>query len=251
MTIQAFLEGLEKNACRVTEYRLGMDGRGGGCDCIGLIIGAIRMAGGAWQGTHGSNYAARYEMRVLQAIPSAAFLQAGDVVFKARVPGQEGYSLPSVYRQHPDQKDYYHVGVVESVNPLSIIHCTAVPGGIRHDTVLGQWAYCGRWRGIEERNPQRQNYRVTGGALKIRSVPEKNGTVIGRLPDGAVVSAAPEPEHPAWLQVEYAGKMGYCMAMYLQAAETAERPDVPSELQAILEQALAIVRRMGKNEVNN
>ena len=39
MTVQTFLTGIVKNARRVKEYRLGMDGRNGQCDCIGLIIG--------------------------------------------------------------------------------------------------------------------------------------------------------------------------------------------------------------------
>ena len=59
MTNEQFLEGIQKNIARVREYKLGMDGSGGQCDCIGLIIGAVRLMGGEWKGTHGSNYAAR------------------------------------------------------------------------------------------------------------------------------------------------------------------------------------------------
>ena len=56
----------------------------GTCDCIGLIIGAIRRAGGSWTGTHGSNYAARSEMTGLRRITkSASGLSAGEAVTSA------------------------------------------------------------------------------------------------------------------------------------------------------------------------
>lgn len=79
ISLQAFLEGVRQNAARVKKYLTGGDGSGGGqCDCIGLIIGAVRLAGGKWTGTHGSNYAARNEMRTLGRI-TEPFL--GEVVY--------------------------------------------------------------------------------------------------------------------------------------------------------------------------
>ena len=48
MTPDEFAALAERNAARVTAYHLGGDGRGGGCDCIGLIIGAWRMSGNTW-----------------------------------------------------------------------------------------------------------------------------------------------------------------------------------------------------------
>lgn len=253
MTVQTFLTGIVKNARRVKEYRLGMDGRNGQCDCIGLIIGGIRLAGGVWQGTHGSNFSARNAMKSLQKIPSAAALQAGDLVYKAYAPGQKNYDLPAAYRQHPDQMDYYHVGVVESTSPLSILHCTGVAGGIKRDAALGNWQYVGQWKGIEESTPETMDYRVRGGTLKMRSAPGTEEPVICRLQDGTRVSAVPVPEKTDWLQVVYNGRQGYCMARYLQA-ETAPEPEgTLARLQAVLEDALAIVRNMQgtENEVNN
>ena len=35
-------------------------------------------------------------------------------------PGQAGYALPERYKKGPDQRDYYHVGVVTAVEPLEI-----------------------------------------------------------------------------------------------------------------------------------
>ena len=70
MILEAFIAQVEAIAQASPVYRLGGDGSDGTCDCIGLVIGAIRQAGGAWMGTHGSNYAARYEICLLYTSPS-------------------------------------------------------------------------------------------------------------------------------------------------------------------------------------
>lgn len=48
-----FLEKVQEITASKPTYKLGHDGSDGTCDCIGLIIGAIRRAGGSWTGTHG------------------------------------------------------------------------------------------------------------------------------------------------------------------------------------------------------
>ena len=142
-----FLKNVQEIAASKPSYELGHDGSDGTCDCIGLIIGAIRRAGGSWTGIHGSNYAARHEMRQLLPVTDAGELCLGDVVYKARTPGQAGYALPERYKNDPDQRDYYHVGVVTAVEPLEITHCTG-PGIVR-DTKLGKWTYRGRLEKVD------------------------------------------------------------------------------------------------------
>ncbi|MBQ9944850.1 MAG: SH3 domain-containing protein [Clostridia bacterium] len=214
MTCEEFLQGIQQNVSRIREYRLGMDGNGGQCDCIGLIIGAVRLMGGKWTGTHGSNWTARNGMKALRKIASAGELQPGELVFKVCKPGEDGYSLPDTYRQHPDQKDYYHVGVVTAVNPLEITHCTGVPGGIRKDHALGTWQYAGMYIGLTDKE-SRNLYRVTGGRLKVRKGPGTSCAVIAHLPDGTPVKAAPVAGNDAWMQVEHEGVTGFSMARYL------------------------------------
>lgn len=138
-----FMTAIFENIARVKEYQLGCDGTDGECDCIGLIIGAVRLMGETWTGTHGSNYAARYHMAGFGPVTSAGALAVGNIVFKARRPVEAKYALPARYSNHPDQNDYYHVGVVTSIDPLEITHCTGVPGGIKRDTTLGAWKYYG------------------------------------------------------------------------------------------------------------
>ena len=83
VTLEAFLSGVAKIKSEAPTYREGGDGSDGTCDCIGLVIGAIRRAGGGWAGTHGSNYAARFAVDGLFRQVDAADLEPGWLVFKA------------------------------------------------------------------------------------------------------------------------------------------------------------------------
>lgn len=138
-----FMRAVRANIARVNRYETGGDGSGGGCDCIGLIIGAVRLMGETWTGIHGSNYAARNHTAGLAALTDAAALDVGNLVYKAKEPDELNYKLPSRYANDHDQRDYYHVGIVTAVNPLEITHCTAVKGGIKRDAALGGWNYFG------------------------------------------------------------------------------------------------------------
>lgn len=196
MILEAFIAQVEAIAQASPVYRLGGDGSDGTCDCIGLVIGAIRQAGGAWMGTHGSNYAARYEMRELLPVTDAGELCLGDVVYKARTPGQAGYALPERYKNDPDQRDYYHVGVVTATSPLEITHCTG-PGIVR-DTKLGKWTYRGRlekvdYDGTEVVETMAQEAKVTaasGSTVKMRSKPSTSDGLYWEVPVGAEVQVA-------------------------------------------------------------
>ena len=191
MTAQTFLEKVAEIADASPVYRLGGDGSDGTCDCIGLIIGAIRRSGGSWTGIHGSNYAARYEMRELLPVTDAGELCLGDVVYKARTPGQAGYALPERYKNDPDQRDYYHVGVVTAVEPLEITHCTG-PGIVR-DTKLGKWTYRGRLEKVDydgtsqEVGTMVQTATVvadSGSKVKMRSKPSTSDGLYWEVPVG-------------------------------------------------------------------
>ena len=220
MTAQTFLEKVAEIADASPVYRLGGDGSDGTCDCIGLVIGAIRRAGGSWTGTHGSNYAARYEMRELLPVTDAGELCLGDVVYKARTPGQAGYALPERYKKNPDQRDYYHVGVVTATSPLEITHCTS-PGIVR-DTKLGKWTYRGRlekvdYDGAEGMETMAQTAKVTatsGSAVKMRSKPSTSDGLYWEVPVGDKVQVAyVEGE---WAKVRHQGRTGYMMVEYLK-----------------------------------
>lgn len=220
ITRERFLEKVEEIAATDIVYQEGKDGSNGACDCIGLIIGAIRRAGGSWTGIHGSNYAARYEMRELLPVMDAGELNLGDAVYKARMPGEVGYALPERYKNDPDQRDYYHVGVVTAVEPLEITHCTG-PGIVR-DTKLGRWTYRGRlekvdYDGTEVVETMVQTATVvadSGDDVKMRSTPSQTDGLYWKVPVGDKVQVAyVEGE---WAKVRHQGRTGYMMVEYLE-----------------------------------
>lgn len=220
MNVSSFLSKIAEIADSKPSYKLGHDGSDGTCDCIGLIIGAIRRAGGSWTGTHGSNYAARYEMRELLPVMDADELNVGDVVYKALAPGQSGYDLPSKYANDPDKNDYYHVGVVTSTSPLEITHCTG-PGIVR-DTKLGKWTYRGRLKKVDydgtsqEVETMVQTATVvadSGSTVKMRSKPSTSDGLYWEVPVGASVQMVEISN--GWAKVRYSDKTGYMMAKFL------------------------------------
>lgn len=242
MNTQRFLQKIEENAARIRTYRLGGDGTGGECDCIGLIIGALRMAQTPWPWTHGSNYTARNRIIGLHAVEGARDVAAGDIVFKAHEPGEDGWALPDTYRGHEDQRDYYHVGVVTGIAPLEITHCTSVPGGIRRDGAMGGWRFAGKLDQINDEGgdgPMIPNevlavYEVVGGRLAMRSTPRKaDNNFIRWIGEGERVNGLEEPKD-GWVRAEYQGQAGYCMMLYLidvemQPDEHADAPDLDDE----------------------
>lgn len=216
-----FLEKVQEIATSKPTYKLGHDGSDGTCDCIGLIIGAIRRAGGSWTGIHGSNYSARYEMRELLPVMDAGELNLGDAVYKARMPGEVGYALPERYKNDPDQRDYYHVGVVTAVEPLEITHCTG-PGIVR-DTKLGKWTYRGRLEKVDydgtsqEVGTMVQTATVvadSGSKVKMRSKPSTSDGLYWEVPVGATVQVAENTG--GWAKVRYGDRTGYMMEEYLK-----------------------------------
>lgn len=250
ISVSDFLSAVHKNATRVRSYRLGMDGSDGTCDCIGLIIGALRLCGEKWKGTHGSNWAARNEMRSLTNVQRAEDLHAGDIVFKAREKGESGYALPSRYSTSRDQRDYYHVGVVTSANPFTITHCTGVPGGIKRDGAMGKWRYAGRLKMVDDEDNaektedknMKDNYRVTGGNLNMRSGPGKNESSILVIPDKAGVYAT-DSGTQGWMKATYNGKTGYCMARYLAPISEEHEGGNGEEIQSILAEIVSLAEK--------
>lgn len=233
MKVTRFLELVLENVLRVKRYRNGGDGTNGDCDCIGLIIGALRLGGVKWPWTHGSNYTARNRMRWMKKLERLSDLQLGQLVYKAHEPGAKGWALPDTYKGHADQRDYYHVGVVTDVNPIVITNCTGVQGGIQRDKTLdgGEWNWYGEMDLVEygEEVPDMVKYMVTGGTLNMRKGPGYQYNRIEGIPDGTVIDATPDTKNPGWMVTEYNGVSGYVMAQFLEPVEDEALPPVAEE----------------------
>ena len=217
---KTFLSKVEQIAAEEPAYRSGGYGADGTCDCIGLIIGAIRRAGGSWHGMHGSNYAARNEMEYLEPITQASPLIVGEAVFKALLPGDEKYNLPARYNSDPDRHDYNHVGVVISVDPLRIRHMTSPKPKI--DTKIGKWKYHG-WlkkisQGGEAPVPQ-ETVIIRGGnesaSINLRSGPSKSTRIIGQILQGQAATLL-EVTNDEWCKVQVNGKTGYVQQVFVK-----------------------------------
>ena len=223
ISLEKFLEKVEANISRTNEYSLGSDGTNGKCDCIGLIIGALRLGGEKWPWTHGSNYTARNRIKNLRKISRTSELKLGEAVFKAKEPGESGYDLPSKYKNGSDLRDYYHVGVVTNTAPFEIMHCTSVAGGIKRDTSLGKWNYAGEidlvdYNSLADSNKSLEEYEMlfeakavnSGAYLNLRSGPGQTYKAIAKIPRGSIVKVI-EIYDDTWWRVEFEGVVGYAM----------------------------------------
>lgn len=244
ISLSAFLQSVQENVNRIHAYEQGHDGSAGKSDCIGLIIGAVRLAGGKWPGTHGSNWAARNFMDGLNRLDSEKDCFPGEIVYKAKEPGESGYSLPSAYKNSPDQRDYCHVGVVTKASPLEITHCTSVYGGIKRDNSLGKWRWGGRLTEVDYEDEggkgKISQWAVvtaeSGKTVNLRKEMSMKSAVIARVPVGTKVETRPEGGDGQWTKAVYGGKTGYIMTEFLQPAGQEE--DGPGE------DAISVSRKM-------
>lgn len=227
MTQEDFLNAVNMNVGRIKAYELGHDGSDGTCDCIGQIIGAVRLSGTKWPWTHGSNYSARYRTNNQHYVDKANDQQLGDLVYKARTIGDAKYDLPSTYKNHPDNRDYYHVGVVTNVDPLVITHCTGVEGGIKRDNGLGAWHYTGSLNQIEGGGGSMPvNYKATviadnGTTVNMRQSPSVKASVQKAVRVGTTVEVIAEYDDE-WAKIKTDGLAGYMMRKFLQEISNSE-----------------------------
>lgn len=205
------------------------DGSDGTCDCIGLIIGSIRRAGGSWTGIHGSNYAARWELEDAQEITSISQLYVGMAVFKYNIDNKDlsaKYKDPKNKYYNGDLRDYYHVGTVISVNPLKIMHMTSPTARIDKD--LGKWRYGGRLKKVNygiipkpddggvdilvEKYKMKVNVSK-GTTLNLRKEATSSSPVITRIPNGTTLSIFNDSSK--FYQTEYKNQVGYVDSSFL------------------------------------
>lgn len=251
MDVNTFVEYVFKNRARVTEYKKGHDGTNGLCDCIGLVVGAWRLSGNSWPWTHGSNYTARYLLK--DGIQKNAVLHLGDLVFKGFQPGEKGYDLPSRYKSSGDLTDYYHVGVVTAVDPLTITHCTSVRGGIKIDTTRGKWLYSGQFKFLEQGDDNAVIKYVTspnGAPVNLRKGPGVTYSILARVPVGNQVEELELKD--GWVKVRYGEKIGWMMTAYVVSQEPVEQQqgelnleDIKAGLQSIKVQVDDILSMLG------
>lgn len=247
-----FLEAVREIADENPTYRTGGSGADGTCDCVGLLMGAIRRVQKTSFPLHSSNYFARKRMATLEAIADAT-LTPGMAVYKAR---PDKGSLNARYKEGGcfytgDLLDYYHVGIVTGINPLEITHCTSSDGadGIVRDNTAKCWTHAGRLSDINYEEADKKMAEVKaalvstqdGKPLKMRSTPDTTKPYIAKIPNGSAVKVHADAE--GWAKVTWNGKTGYCMSKFLAEVGLANGgPDsVQVEIKLKKETALALM----------
>ena len=207
------------------------------CDCIGMDKFAFRECGVSFS-TTGTNYTLRYQVEDIRPIVGTSDLSVGDVVFKARKPGEKGYDLPEKYQKggknyNGDLNDYYHIGTVKSVYPLRIIHMTSPTA--KTDTNLGKWGYAARWlpefvqydTPIPEPEPAPEPeptpetavvYAENGRPVNLRARPSRAAALVDRVPCGETVEVIERGSD--WCHIKWRWHIGYMMTEYLILPET-------------------------------
>ena len=251
--VNRFLEMVAKIKALNPAYEQPGDGSNGVCDCIGLIVGAVRRMGLTWKGIHGSNYAARFQSVDFAYISSLSDLELGDAVYKGvgkdgkgKKPCNKGtfthkWDLPSRYWNGKayatgDLNDYYHVGVVTKLNPLNITHMTSPR--MKVDTDIGNWNYHGKVKPIVEAAEKHSGQTVpvtptpepsepvpsegsfaivvadNGKPVKMRKYPSTTCPTWDEVPCGSKVEIVKPGE--TWCEINYGRRKGwYMMARYL------------------------------------
>lgn len=269
LTAKAFAAEVAELAGTIIGYEEGKSGQNGRCDCIGLIMGAMRSLARKSYPLHSTNYFARFEMTALNALDNENQLSPGMLVYKAREDsGQlnDRYKQGGRYYVPGDLKDYYHVGVVTSVSPLEITHCTQTEAvdGIAYDQSARGWTLYGWLEGVaangrEETMTMAKNATVTaanGKPVNLRKGPGTNYTYIAKVPVGTVVTVNEQAQ--GWAQVTTGGKTGYMMTDFLafdepEPADSAEEtetgavynPDFEERVISMLEAIIDNLNAMG------
>jgi len=207
------------------------------CDCIGMIKYGLHQNDVSFT-TTGTNWTFRHQVDCIRKITSASVLEMGDVVFKCKAPGTEGYDLPDKYMKggnayNGDLNDYCHIGVVKSVNPLQIIHMTSPTA--KTDTAIGKWKYAAHLKSqyisdygtatVPEQTEQKPAQTpavkpkagqavVTGTRVALRAGPSTETEVLTRVGTGSIVEIEDLPN--GWEYVSYQGKTGFMMKEYIK-----------------------------------
>lgn len=220
-------------------------------DCSGAFVYAYKQHGESIY--HGSNRIARKYIVELLPITQA---RPGMAAFKMRKPGEQGYALPSEYKNGGEQyngdlNDYYHIGLVDN-DPDYVLNSQGTRTGFVRSKIKDNWHYVGYLKAVE----YSEETEPTGEPLYYARVQADNGkpvnlrreasTNAGRICTvnvGTTVAVwnTIVNGNEQWAEISYGERRGYMMAKFLYAATPTDNtpgaapepdPDTPDPLDA-------------------
>lgn len=189
-----------------------------GVDCSGAFVYAYRQFGRSIY--HGSNRIVRRYCHDVRK-RSQSELEVGMAIFKSRTDlsrMKAEYKKGGRYYDPALPDDYYHVGLVVSVQPLQIVNAT--PPRVRIDTALSPWCCAGYLNAVDYNADCAQTpatatvYAPSGSTVNLRSAPSLSAVVRVRVPIGETVAVLAQTSS-TWWQVRWNGTTGYMMSEFL------------------------------------
>lgn len=220
----------------------------GTVDCSGAFVYAYRLHGKTI--AHGSNAIARkYIAGKLLPVSQA---RPGMAAFKVKEPGDGGWDLPEKYAGDPDQRDYYHIGLIDE-DGRHVLNAQSVQAGFTR-TDLYRWNAVGYLKDVdydgadqeqgegegEGGDDQQEGHEMrqaivtakSGSTVNVRQAPIVSGKLIDRLPIGALVDVVDDLGD--WMKIQYRGdRVGYMVSNYLEYANAPDETAGPTDLDVV------------------
>ena len=212
-----------------------------GIDCSGLFVKMYRDQGAKIY--HGSNTIFREYCSSTGKLTSESQLQAGMAVFKLKA-WTDADKSNKWYGKDPGNLS--HIGYVDSVNPLRIIHASSAAGCVTTDTKIGKWAYWGKLKDVDygsspdpdpgpdpEPTPEPETktmyvYAENGKPVNMRTKPDIHSALVERVPVGASVTWLKE-DGSGWAYIKYHGFKGWMLECFLVEDPPGSSPDPDPE----------------------
>ena len=198
-----------------------------GIDCSGLFVKMYRDQGAKIY--HGSNTIFREYCEETGKLTSVDQLQIGMAVFK-RKDWTDADKSNRWYGTDPGNLS--HIGYVESVHPLRIIHASTGTMCVTTDDKIGKWGYWGKLKDVDysgapspEPSPDPEPITVTkmvfaenGKPVNLRYGPSLGKKIMDEIPVGDAVTLL--QIKGGWSKVTWRKKTGWMMSSFLVDPDT-------------------------------
>ncbi len=154
-------------------------------------------------------------------------MKPGMAVFKARTNTAKlsaQYKAGGAYYDANLPYDFYHIGLVVSVNPLRIIHATTPKA--KQDNAIGTWTWCGMLNDVDynsittmpvndtETGLEASVYAANGLPVKLRTQPSTASVWRYKLDVGTKLQVLENGTE--WCRVKAGDKEGWMMTKFIK-----------------------------------